>query len=93
MSARRTGVDQLVDWQLLVVLLQAQRPQGGLAGLAERCRMTPRTIQRLGTVDGWQPRFDQGVLLLDAAAEILPQAQFQRVRAASPLSQAAEAAA
>ena len=74
----------LVDWPLLLNILRARA--GSLDAIAPRCRMTGATLRRLARGDVAQPRFDQGVRLLDIAAEHLQAADWQRVRMASLLT-------
>lgn len=76
----------LVDWPLLLALLR--KHAGPLARLARLARLDERTINRLARGDVAQPRFDQGVLLLDLARDHLPADDWHRVRAGSPLAAA-----
>ena len=74
----------LVDWSLLLQLLR--KHAGPLARLAPRAGMDERTINRLARGEIQQPRFNQGLLLLDLADDYLTSDEWQRVRQASPIA-------
>ena len=71
----------MVDRSLLCILLRL-RSQRPLSVHAKAARMDWRTINRLARAETKAPRFDQGVLLLDIAADHLTTDDWHRVRVA-----------
>lgn len=71
-----------VDWPLALCLLRKHRP---LAQLAPLVRMDEHTMNRLARGEVREPRFSQGVRILDLAADLLCPADLERLRRSSEI--------
>jgi hypothetical protein len=82
------SLPQIMDWQTLLILL---RRRSGLTyeRIGRRCTSDWRHIGRLARGETLEPRFSTAIQLLDLAADHLTEADWQQIRHASPLAQAA----
>ena len=72
----------LVDWATLLPLMRRHRP---LRHIGRDCGLDDQTIGRLARGEIQEPRFGQGIRLLDAAADLLTPEEWREVRQVSPL--------
>lgn len=73
----------LVDWTLLLPLL---RRRASLSRIGDTVGIDEATINRLARGEIKDPRFSQGLRLLDLAADVLTPEEWERVRKASARS-------
>ena len=70
----------IMDWTVLLPLLRRRVP---LNQLGDQIGMDERTINRLARGEIKDPRFGQGVRLLDLAVDLLDADEWRRVRQAA----------
>jgi len=68
----------MIDWALLCALLQCKYKS--LATVAREIGLDGATLTKLARGEVKSPRFESGVKLLDLAFDVLPEADFQRVK-------------
>lgn len=78
----------IIDWPLLLSRLRA-RSGIAIAKFADDAGMDEKTINRLARGEINQPRFDQGVMILDLCADYLTDADWNEIRDMSAIGRAA----
>jgi hypothetical protein len=76
----RNRFHPLVDWTTLLPMLQRRVP---LMRIGDTVGMDEKTINRLARGEIKEPRFGQGLRLLDLAVDYLTPEEWSRVRQAS----------
>ena len=67
----------ILDWQLLVLKLRSVAP---LSVISKRLRRNPEWLSTIARGDVMEPKFSDGIALLDYAHDHLPAAELMRCK-------------